>query len=815
MKSRPTHVECLIVGGGIAGASVAYHLAGLGLRDVALFERDRLTSGSTWHAAGLIMQLRGTHMLTGLAKYNVELYASLSTATGQATGFKQNGTLGVCRTRDRLTEARRVAGIAASFGIEAHIVDAREAQRLYPAIDRSLVEGAIFIPKDGQTNPVDTCLSLIRGAKNGGVSVFEDTPVTALRRLSNGHYEATTLAGTTVCEKIVLACGLWTRGLASQLRVRVPLYPCEHFYVVTESADFAHRGLPVLRDVDGHIYLKEEAGKILIGAFEPFGKAIDWSALPRDQSFIELEEDWEHFELPFTKAAQMVPALEDFGIQKFFNGPESFTPDLLFMIGEAPGAPNCFISAGYNSEGIEYGAGAGRALAEWIVNGSPTTDLADVDVARFHPFHNNRRYLRARVPESLGLHYKMHWPHKQRLAGRPARKSPLHDRLAAMRGAFGEAMGWERPLWYAQEGEDPVDRHSYEWPNWFDAVARETESARHDVVFFDQSSFGKHLVQGPDACAFLQRLCAGNVDVPPGRIVYTHFLNELGGVEADLTVNRLDEWLYLIISSATTQPRDRAWMEARMHGDEHVTLTDVTSAYSVLSVQGPKSRALLSRLTDADLSADAFPFSTSQEIDIGFARAIINRLTYIGELGFELFIPSEFAQDVFDLTWAEGQQFGLRPAGYHALEHMRLERGYREYQLDLTPEDTLRQAGLAFTIDYDKPVDFIGRDAVLRERMNPTLTKRIVQLKLASPRRWLYRDEPIWCDGAICGYVSSGAYGFTVRAGIGMGYVRHQDGVTNELIENSRFEIEIAGERIPAVASLSPFYNPKGTRVRS
>ena len=810
----PTHAEIVVVGGGIAGASVAYHLTKLGRRDVVLVERNQLTSGTTWHAAGLIMQLRSTHALTEIAKYNVELYATLQAETGQPTGFKQNGTLGVCRTTDRLFETKRIASIAKSFGIEAHMIGPDEAKAIYPAIDASIVEGAIYIPNDGQTNPVDTTMSLIAGAKQNGARVFEDTVVLDLERLSNGHYRATTIQGAIECETLVLACGLWTRELAAKLGVRVPLYPCEHFYVVTEPMDFVEPTLPVLRDTDGHVYVKEDAGKLLVGAFEPEGKPLPMERLPAETAFIELPEDWDQFELPYTRAMEILPPLAETGIVKFMNGPESFTPDLLFMLGEAPGLPNCFISAGYNSEGVEFGAGAGRALAEWIASGCPQMDLSHVDVARFHPFQVNRRYLHERVGEVLGLHYKMHWPHHQPASARPVRQSILHDRWAALNASFGEAIGWERPMWFAPQGQSNENVYSHTRPNWFEHTARECRAAREVAILLDQSSFGKHLVQGPDASRILHRLCANDVDVPVGRLVYTHMLNEDGGIETDVTVNRLSETRYLIVSSATTHPRDKAWIESHIGEDDRVTLTDVTSAYAVLSLQGPMARDILSAVTDADLANDVFPFATSQEIDIGYARAIANRLTYVGELGWELHIQTEFAPDVFDALIEAGTAFGLTPAGYHALEHLRSERAYREYGLDLTPVDTPLEAGLGFAVKLDKPGGFIGRDALLRQKDAGPLKKRLVMFRLDDPDPVLFGDELIRMNGAIVGYVSSGAFGFTLGASVAMGYVHHPDGVTKDLVEQASWEIELACERYAAQASLRAFYDPTGARVK-
>ena len=813
-ETPSTHHEVLIIGGGVAGASAAYHLSKLGKPDIALIERHQLTSGTTWHAAGLIMQLRSTHALTELARYNVDLYSSLEGETGQATGFKQNGTLGVARTKDRLFETRRIASIAKSFDIEAHMITPTEARVLYPAMDPAIIEGAIYIPKDGQTNPVDTTMSLIAGARQRGVKVFENTPAIDLSCLPNRRYRVETPGGEIECETLVLACGLWTRDLAAKLGVRVPLYPSEHFYVLTEPLDFVVPDLPVLRDTDGHVYIKEDAGKLLVGAFEPQGKPLSIEQLPRDTPFIELPEDWDHFELPYTRAMEILPGLETAGIAKFFNGPESFTPDLRFALGEAPGLPNCFVSAGYNSEGIEFGAGAGRALAEWIVAGEPTMDLSQVDVARFHAFQVNRKYLHHRTAEVLGLHYKMHWPHRQKESARNLRESVLHHRWTALNASFGEGLGWERPMWFAPEGASNENVYSHTCPSWFDSTAAECKAARETAIILDQSSFGKHLIEGLDACVFLQRLCAGNVDVPNGKLVYTHMLNQRGGIETDITVNRLAEDRFLIISSATVHPRDQAWIERYINRDQQVTLTDVTSGYAVLSLQRPKSREILSMVTDADLGNEAFPFATSREIDIGYARVLVNRLTYVGELGWELHIPTELAQGVFDLIIDAGADLGLKPAGYHALEHLRCERAYREYELDLTPEDTPLEAGLGFTVKLDKPSGFIGREALMRQKEAGALTKRLVMFKLKHPEPVLFHEEVIRLDDDIVGYISSGAFGFTLGASVAMGYVHHKDGVTADLIRNGNFDIEIAGERFEALASLRPFYDPRGERVK-
>ena len=809
----PTYSQIVICGGGIAGASVAYHLAKLGLRDITLLERHQLTSGTTWHAAGLIMQLRSTHALTELAKYNVELYSKLESETGQSPGFRQNGTLGVCRTSDRILEAKKTASIAKSFGIEAHMITPCESKEIYPPLDPTAIQGAIYIPNDGQTNPVDTTMALIAGARQHGATIVESCEVKALKRIRTQEYLIETLHGEIRCETLVLACGLWTRELAAQLGIRVPLYACEHYYIVTEPLDCVLPNLPVLRDTDGCSYIKEDAGKWLVGAFQPDGKPLEMSEIPADTPFVELPENWDEFELPFSKATEILPALHNAGIAKFLNGPESFTPDLLFALGEVPEMPNCYISAGYNSEGIELNPGAGRALAEWIAHGEPSIDLGFVNINRFHSFQNNTNYLRKRSSEVLGLHYKMHWPHLQKESARNIRKSVLHDRWVMLNASFGEAVGWERPMWFAPKESESKNIYSHTRPNWFEYTALECKAAREKAIILDQSSFGKFLIQGSNACEFLQGICSGKIDVEMGRIVYTHMLNSRGGIEVDLTVNRLDEDRFMIVSSATSQPRDHAWVAKNIATNSRATLTDVTSCYTVLSIQGPNSRDVLSSVSNADFSNEAFPLATSKTIEVGYAHAIANRLTFIGELGWELYIESEFAQDIFDRIMDAGSDFGLKPAGYHALEHLRCEKAYREFDLDLTPEDTPFEAGLGYTVDLDKPGDFTGRDSLLSQTEFGLLKKRLVMFKLNDPEPVLYGEEPIWLNGKIAGYLSSGAFSFTLGTSVGMGYVRQADGITDDLTANGRWEIEIACERFAAVASLRTFLDPSRERV--
>ncbi|MEE8387575.1 MAG: FAD-dependent oxidoreductase [Acidiferrobacterales bacterium] len=812
-KDLPSHARIVIVGGGVVGSSIAYQLTRAGVSDVVLLERGVLACGTSWHAAGLIMQLRSAHTTTDVSRYNAQFYPELEVDTGMATGFKQNGTLAIGRNLDRVHEMSRRASLARSFGIDAHVISPREVKDIYPALDDSMVAGGLFIPKDGQLNPVDTINALIAGAKKRGARIFEGTPVDKMQRLPSGEYRLETTIGAIECETLVLACGLWTGDFAAQLGARVPLHACEHMYVVTEAMDFVVPTLPVLRDTDGYTYMKEEAGKLLIGSFEPRGKPLPVEKLPGGQQFIEIQEDWDHFALPYTKAMEMIPELENIGIKKFMNGPESFTPDGLPCLGEAPGLRNCFIAAGMNSEGFEISPGISRALAHWIIHGEPDMDLLDYDVARFHPFQINKKYLRERSAESLGRIFEMSWPFKEHESSRPARKSHLHDRLADGGACFGETAGWERPMWFAPKGIEPKNAYSYSRPNWYEHTAEECRVAREGVVIMDVSSFGKTMVQGRDACQYLQWMCVSNVDVAVGKLVYTHMLNSMGGIECDITIDRRAEDCFIIYSSAGVHCRDMNWIARHIKPDQHVAITDVTAAYSVLNIQGPKSRNLLQSITDADLSNQVFPFLTAQEIDIGYARVLAKRQTFIGELGWELQIPSEFVQDVYDIVMEAGEPLGLKQAGYHALEHLRCERAYREFVLDLAPDATPFEAGLGFIVKMDKPGGFQGREALLPQA-GQVLSRRMVMFKLKDPEPALFHDELIRMNGEIVGYLSSGAYGFTLGSAVGMGYVKYPDGVTADLINDASFEIEIACETYQADASLKSFYDPTGARVK-
>ena len=813
-KTLPSHAQVVIIGGGAVGCSVAYHLAKLGRQDAVLLERKKLTCGTTWHAAGLIGQLRATLNMTRLAQYTAALYATLEAETGQATGFKQRGSISIATTKERFEELRRGASMAKTFGLEIHAIGPREIKDRWPLLNVDDVVGGVFLPKDGQTNPVDTTMALAKGAQMGGARIFEDTKVTAIRADKGRVSGVATARGEIKAECVVIAAGMWSRALGQRCGVNIPLQACEHFYIVTEEFPGLSPDLPVLRDPDNCAYFKEDAGKLLLGAFEPDAKPWAVDGIPEEFAFDELPEDFEHFTPILEAAMRRVPALEKVGIRKFFNGPESFTPDVRYMLGEAPELRGLFVAAGFNSTGIQSAGGAGKVLAEWIVAGHPPMDLWDVDIRRLQPFQSNKRYLSRRVSESLGLLYAMHWPYRQYETARGARTSPFHERLAERGACFGEAAGWERANWFADRGERPEYRYSYMRQNWLAHAAAEHRAVREKVALFDQSSFAKFLVQGRDAEAVLQRLCANDVAVAAGRIVYTQWLNARGGIEADLTVTRLSETAFLMVTSGSTAVRDLDWLARHIPDDAHAFATDVTSAYAVLGVMGPDSRALLSQVSGEDLSNAAFPFAHARDIEIGYAKLRAARITYVGELGWELYIPTEFARGVFDAIVAAGEPFALRLAGMHAMDSCRIEKAYRSWGHDITDEDTPLEAGLMFAVKLAKNVDFVGREALLRQRERGP-TKRLVQFALQDPEPLLYQNEPIWRDGRIVGRTTSGNYGHTLGRAVALGYVRDDGGVDSAYVENGTFEIEVAGERFPAIASLEPMYDPQGKRVRS
>ena len=815
MQSIPSQARVVIIGGGIVGCSVAYHLARRGCTDVLLLERRQLTCGTTWHAAGLVGQLRATHNLTRLAQYTTQLYEGLERETGQATGFRQVGSVAVAASEPRFEELRRGASMARCFGLEVQILTPGEARERWPLLAIDDVVGAVYLPKDGRTNPVDTTQALARGARMRGARIVEGVKVKGILRAQGRVTGVATEAGEVRADVVVNCAGMWAREVGALADVSVPLHAAEHFYIVTQPIPGLAADLPILRDADARSYFKEDAGKLLVGWFEPEAKPWGAGGIPESCAFEQLPPDLAHIEPLFAGAMHRVPVLATAGVQVFFNGPESFTPDDRYLLGEAPELRGLYVAAGFNSIGIQSAGGAGKVLADWIIDGHPPFDLWDVDIRRCAPFQRNRRYLRDRTVEVLGLLYAMHWPYRQPESARGVRKSVLHDRLAASGACFGELAGFERANWFAAPGEEPRYEYSFGPQNWFGASAAEHRAVREAVGLFDQSSFAKFVLKGRDAPRILSRMCANDVDVPVGRIVYTQWLNERGGIEADLTVTREAEDAYLIVTSCATQTRDFQWLNRSIPDDARAAAVDVSAAYAVLGLMGPKSRELLQSLTDADLSTAAFPFGSSRVIDLGYARVRASRITYVGELGYELYIPTEFAQSVYDVIVAAGAPFGLRLAGYHALNSLRIEKAYRHWGHDISDEDTPLEAGLAFAIAWEKPGGFLGREALLEQRARG-IGRRLAAFALQSSDRLLYHNEPVWRDGKLVGKISSGMFGHTLARPLGLGYVANGgQPVSADWIASGHYEIEVAAERVPARVSLRPFYDPENLRLRA
>ncbi|RQR51598.1 FAD-dependent oxidoreductase [Burkholderia sp. Bp9140] len=814
MNQVPAHADVVIVGGGIVGCSIAYHLTKLGITDVTLLERKQLTCGTTWHAAGLIGQLRNSRQMTELAKYTSELLYELERETGQATGFKQNGSISLALNPSRFEELKRGASMAKNFGLDVQVIGSSDIKELWPMLNLDGVVGGVFLPKDGQANPTDITQAFAKGARMRGAKILENQKVEKLLVENGRAVGVQTAEGVIKANTVVLAAGMWSRELAAQIGVSLPLHAAEHFYIVTESVEGLPGNLPVLRVPDECAYYKEDAGKLLLGAFEPVAKPWGMKGIPEDFCFDALPDDFDHFEPILLDAANRVPVLENTGIKTFFNGPESFTPDDRYLLGETAEVKDLFVACGFNSIGIQSSGGAGKALAEWIRDRRPPMDLSDVDVRRMHPFQGTKRYLHDRTVETLGLLYAMHWPFRQFDTARGARRSPLHDRLVAAGAVMGEVSGWERANWYVKPGQNASYEYSWGRQNWFENAGEECRAVRDAVGLFDQTSFAKFLVQGPDATRALNRISVSDVDVPVGKMVYTQWLNEKGGIEADLTITRTGPTSYMVVTAGATQSRDFSWLERNIPAGAQCIATDISSSLAVFGIMGPNSRALLEKVSGANLSNDAFPFATSREIEIGYARVRASRITFVGELGWELYVPVEFALHVYELLVKEGEQFGLRLAGYHAMNSCRTEKGYRHWGHDLTIEDNPLEAGLGFCVAWDKPDGFIGLEALREAKAAGPLTRRMVQFQLEDPSKLLYHEEPIWCNGSIVGSITSGMYGHRIDASLGMGYVYNADGVTADWLAQNRFEIEVAWEKVPAKASLASFYDPKNERIK-
>jgi len=812
----PDRAQIVIIGGGIIGASVAYHLTKLGRSDVVLLEQGRLSGGTTWHAAGLVGQLRSTESGTRLVQYSAQLYSELEAETGLATGFKRCGGVTVARTPDRMVQLRRTAATAAAFGLDCELISPAEARRRYPILETADLLGAIWLPGDGTANPTDVTNSLARGARSRGARLFERTRVIGIDRAGESVTGVRTDRGDIEAEVVINCAGQWAKAVGALAGVTVPLHSAEHFYVVTDRIAGVERDLPILRDPDGYTYFKEEVGGLVVGGFEP--EAKPWRApeeLPYPFEFQLLEEDWEHFSVLLDSATKRLPILQETGIKKFYNGPESFTPDNQFLLGEAPELRNFFVCAGLNSVGIASAGGAGRALAEWVVAGEPTSDLSAVDLRRFARFNGNTQWLRDRVAEVLGMHYEIPWPNRELASARPFRRSPAYPLLARSGALFGSKLGWERANVFAPPGAEPVLRYTWDRPDWLPWSVAEQAATRHRVALFDQTSFGKLLIGGPGAESLLQSLCTADVSVPIGHVVYSGMLNQRGGYEADVTLTRLAAEEYLLVTSAGSVQRDRDWIRRRVDAAAPVTVTDVSGAWAVYGVMGPRSRELLQGLSRADLSDARFPFGTSQIIDLGHATVRASRITYVGELGWELYVPAEFAVGVYEQLLAAGRDFELAQAGYYAINSLRLDKGYRAWGSDLTPDYNPVEAGLLFACKLKSETPFLGRAAVEQARSDGP-RRRLVSFELSDPKVMLWGGELLIRDGLPVGHVSSAAWSGTAGCSIGLAYLRCPDGstVTKDYIDTGDYLIDVGGRRCPATVHLGPSYDPKNERIR-
>jgi len=813
-KSLPSSAQVVIVGGGVIGCSVAYHLTKLGMTDVVVLERKQLTCGTTWHAAGLVPTLRANYAMSMLAKYSADLYEGLEAETGQATGFVRNGSLTIATNKERLSEIKRGASMAKVAGFPCDVIDPDQAAELWPLLNIEDVIGAIHLPMDGMTSPVDVTQALAAGARKGGAQIFENTKVVDVKLKGNQVAGVITEHGDIDAEYVVNCAGMWAREFGKRAGVNVPLHAAEHFYVVTEPIAGLGPSLPTLRDMDGYSYFKADAGKLLVGMFEPGAKPWGMDGIPEDFCFDELPEDFDHLAPYLEMAMHRVPSMAETGLQVFFNGPESFTPDDRYHLGEAPECKNYFVAAGFNSVGIQSAGGAGKVLAEWIQKGHPPQDLWGVDIRRNMPFQGTQRYLQDRTTETLGLLYETHFPFKQFETARGVRRSVLHETLKSMGAVFGVENGWERANWFAYEGQAREYEYSYGRQNWFDNNKAEHEAVRNAVGVMDQSSFSKYQVEGPDAEAFLNRICSNNVAVPVGKMVYTQWLNERGGIEADVTVTRIGEQKYMVVSGVAGQTRDMHWMTSHVQEGQQVTINDITSALAVITVMGPKSRATLSKLTSADLAHEAFPFATSREIDLHYALVRASRITYVGELGWELYVATEYAPSVYEAILEAGKEFGIKPYGYHTMNSLRIEKCYRHWGHDITDEDTALEAGLGFAADFDKPGGFIGKEALLEQKAAGPLPKRFIAFLFDDPQPLCYHEEPIWANDKVVGRITGAMFAHTLGATVAMGYVEHADGVTKDWLDTSKFEIEVECERYSVTPSLRPFYDPKSERIK-
>ncbi|MCZ6797650.1 MAG: FAD-dependent oxidoreductase [Gammaproteobacteria bacterium] len=813
----PERASAVIIGGGVIGSSVAYHLAKQGWTDVVLLERKQFSCGTTWHAAGLVGTMRANDSHARLCEYSMAVLTELEQETGQSTGFKQVGSITIAHSVARFEELKRIASMNNAFGVtQVDMITPAEIKALYPFIETDDLLGGSWVAKDGTASPVDVTSAFVKGARQRGVKCLEGIKVTAINQANGRVTGVITDQGEIQADFVVNCAGLWGREVGKMAGVNVPLHACEHYYAITEKQDDIPSDLPVLRDHDKCAYYREDAGSIMVGAFEP--NAIPWgqNGVPDDFAFEELEGHRDEQFMPVLEDAMYrLPFLQEIGWRKFFCGPESFTPDDQFHMGESPELKNFYVACGLNSVGIQTSGGLGRALAEWMELGHAPMDLWGNDIRRMFPFQSTQRYIENRVTETLGLLYENHYPFRQMTTSRDIRHSPLHEKLAAHNACFGEAAGWERPNWFAPEGVEPKYEYSFGKQNWFEYNAAEHKAARENVVLFDQSSFSKYLVQGRDSCKVLQRISSANVDVEIGKMIYTHWLNERGGIEADLTVTRIREDQYWIVSGASQTIKDIDWLNRHIKEDEFCCVSDITNAWAVMGVMGPTSRVLLAETLEHDMSTESFPFGSFQPVELGSVRAYAARVSYVGELGWELYVPVDQARHGFDYLWQKGAAHGLKMAGMHTLDTCRIEKKFVHYGHDVAEVDTPLECGMGFVCDLDKDIAFIGRDAILKQKESQSfMNKRLVQFLLQDPEAMLYSHEPILRDGIIVGHLTSGNYGHTLGGSVGLGYIEVEEAVTKDYLDSGRIEIDVGGERVPAQPSLTALYDPKATRMR-
>ena len=817
-NTLPTHARVVIIGGGVIGTSIAYHLAHLGWNDIVLLERDRLTSGTTWHAAGLIASAgMSSETLLWSQQYSRSLYERLEQETGLSTGFARIGHLHLATSATRRETQRREMNFARSQGLEKFEVSPREIRDMFPFVETSGLVSGMYTPSDGRANPVDVTMSLAKGARMRGVRVFEGVPVTGFVLKSRRITGVCTTQGNVETDVVVLAAGMWSRQLAARIGVSVPLQAAEHYYLLTEPIDGVHNQLPVVEDPDSYVYVREENGGLLFGLFEPLGASWSPKGIADDASFLSLPPDWERMTPFLEQAFRRFPVMSATGIRAFFCGPESFTPDGSFLMGESPEVDGLFVASGMNSLGILSAGGMGRLMAETIANGNASQDTTGIALTRTQPHQSTHAFLAARTPHTLGYVFNhAGLPNYKHKSARNVRRLALHDRYAARGAYFVSLSGWEMPYWFSQDGANPPVEYTYERQPWFHYSAQEHRATRESVALFDKSFMGKFLVQGRDAEQVLNRVSANSVSIAVGRNIYTQWLNHQGGIIADLTVTRLGEQEYLLVTGDVLQRVTTSWMRRNTLPGEHCSVADVTSAYTLLSLQGPRSRELLQSITGSDLSTERVPFRASCEVEIGFARVLLVRVTYMGELGYELYVPVEYSHTVYDALVDGIESRGVKAvhAGLMALESLRLEKGYRDFAVDIDNTDTPLEAGLGFVVDLNKG-SFIGREVLVEQKAKGALAKRLVQFLLRDPGPLLRGMEPILCDGAYCGYIRAGAFGHTLGASVGLGVIEMDVGIDADLLRSRRFEIEVNDRRVLATASLAPLYDPRSERIRT